>query len=236
MGITQKFVPVNYHQNTGLIERCIGTLYKLFKTNLLDNVSESTALARTLFTMRGMKHKILKCSPFEAHFGRPQPNRLNNKLLKPSQNLLDWTDLKLRLHLLDQERETIEHLQAAEINHETNSQEIVEEIRNKWKSKDHSQFGVMPRGVVKETATTITVNNDKGLFVNLPKSQCAFLPETFRQEAKDYEKKTKRAKKSAPNEDPIQQIDSSDDNEPLDRYLIEKTQIDNANKTTPIDV
>ena len=101
--ITQKFAPPNYHKNTGMIERCISSLYSLYITNLKDNLSESGALNKTLFTMRNMENRVTKLTPFEAHFGRLQPNRLRNKLYKPSLDNLNWSNVKVKLLCLEQE-------------------------------------------------------------------------------------------------------------------------------------
>ena len=86
-------------------------MYSLFLANLKDKLSEQNALFQTLFTMRNMESRVLKVTPFEAHFGRKQPNRINNKLFKPTLKLLDWSKVKTNLLLLEEEREALEKLQ-----------------------------------------------------------------------------------------------------------------------------
>ena len=178
--IKQKFAPPNYHKNTGMIERCISSLYSLYLANLKDKLTENGALQKTLFTMRNMENRTTKLTPFEAHFGRMQPNRIRNKLYKPSLDALSWSNVKLKLICLEQEQEQMDNLMEKSSQSGDDSEEILEEVRTKHRRKEVSRFDRMPKNVVNSHPNTVTIQDKGGLFKQVHNSQCAWLPPFFR--------------------------------------------------------
>ena len=70
--IDQKFCPVGSHRGCGLVERTIQTIKQRLGIMLLDEnfKSKKLALSTIIRDLRWSKQKTIKCSPFEAHFGR----------------------------------------------------------------------------------------------------------------------------------------------------------------------
>ena len=68
----QKFCTVGDHRGCGLVERTIQTIKRRLGVMLLDEnvTSIKLALSRIIIDLRWSKQKTVKCSPFEAHFGR----------------------------------------------------------------------------------------------------------------------------------------------------------------------
>ena len=90
--IEQKFCPVGDHRGCGLVERTIQTIKRRLAVMLLDeNVrSIKLALSTIIRDLRWSKQKTIRCSPFEAHFGRlpkPEFKILRDKFMKNSDRL-----------------------------------------------------------------------------------------------------------------------------------------------------
>ena len=78
--IEQKFCPVVDHRGCGLVERTIQIIKRSLGVMLLDeNVTSIKLAPSTLIRdLRWSKQKTIKCSPFEAHFGRLPKTEFKN--------------------------------------------------------------------------------------------------------------------------------------------------------------
>ena len=179
--IEQKFCPVGDHRGCGLVGRTIQTKKRRLGVMLLEErvTSIKLALSTIITDLRWCKQKTIKCSPFEAHFGRLPKTEfkiLRDKFIKNSEHLdkehlersaLTASQLKRRV---DQSRELVKIVKKGQ-----NSRDVspkfrteIESVKNRdrtralktlleanarWNSKRRDTSGNDIRRIVDETST-----------------------------------------------------------------------------------